>query len=180
MITLRTWWLPGLALLAGLVGWTVAAVSQGGGRLTPVLGVPALITLLVVAAISLGFGLRIRKDRDRKPAERMDPLAAARILVLAQAGAFAGALFGGWHAGVLVQVLTRAVSATGVLVDAALMAVAGVVMVGIGLLVESWCRIRGDDSDPDGGLGQDGQSGGRGVRRGPETEEGYASARHGA
>ena len=180
MITLRTWWLPGLALLAGLLGWTVAAVSQGGGRLTPVLGVPALITLLVVALISLGFGLRIRKDRDRKPAERMDPLAAARILVLAQAGAFAGALFGGWHAGVLVQVLTRAVSATGVLVDAALMAVAGVVMVGIGLLVESWCRIRGDDSDPEGGLGQDGQSGARGIRRRPETEEGYASARHGA
>lgn len=177
MITLRTWWLPGLALLAGLVGWTVAAVSQGGGRLTPVLGVPALITLLVVALISLGFGLRIRKDRDRKPAERMDPLAAARILVLAQAGAFAGALFGGWHAGVLVQVLSRAVAAQGVLLDAALMVVAGGVMVGIGLLVEAWCRIRGDDSDPEGGLGQDGQSG---VRRRPETEEGYASARNGA
>jgi hypothetical protein len=182
MITLRTWWLPGLALLAAVLGWAVATVSQGGGRHTPVLGVPALITLLVVALISLSFGLRIRKDRERKPAERMDPLAAARILVLAQAGAFAGALFGGWHAGVLVQVLTRPVSAGGVLRDAVLMVVAGAVMVGIGLLVESWCRITGDgdDSDPEGGLGQDGQSGVRGIRRRPETEEGYARARHGA
>lgn len=179
MITLRTAWLPALALLAGVLGGTVTLLSQGGGGVTPVLGAPALVTLLTVTGVALGFGLRIRRDRDRVPAERMDPLAAARILVLAQAGAFAGALFGGWHAGVLVQVLTRAVAARGVLLDAVLMVAAGVLLVVVGLLVESWCRIDGDDSDPEGGLGQDGQSGGRAARR-PDTEEGYARARHGA
>ncbi|XNZ00157.1 DUF3180 domain-containing protein [Micrococcus luteus] len=180
MITLRTWWLPGLALLAGLLGWTVALVSQGGGRQTPVLGLPALITLLVVALISLGFGLRIRRDWDRLPAERMDPLAAARILVLAQSGAFAGALFGGWHAGVLVQVLARAVAAPGMLRDCVLLVGGGVVLVVVGILVERWCRIPPEDEAGGTNGRQDGRGGGGVPRRRTDPEEGYARARHGA
>ena len=78
-------------------------------------------------------------------------------------------------AGVAVQVLLRAGVEAPTVREAALQAAGGLVLLVVGLIVERWCRIPPEEDAPEGGRGQDG-SPGRPAR--PETEGGYARARH--
>ncbi|MDO5635231.1 MAG: DUF3180 domain-containing protein [Micrococcus sp.] len=182
MISLRTWWLPGLGVAAMAVGWIAAVFFQDSGWPTPSLGLSGVTTTTALSLVCLLFGLRIRRDRDRPVAARMDPVAAARVLVLAQAAGFAGALIGGWHAGVLVQVLSRSADGAPVLSSVLWMLAASLVLVAVGLLVETWCRIPPAEEGGEPGSRQNGGRDGRPPHaeepgREPGTQGGYARAR---
>ncbi|GAA3705557.1 hypothetical protein GCM10022377_19030 [Zhihengliuella alba] len=93
------------------------------------------------------------EDRDapaRKPVPRrdpveMNPLLAARTLILAQAVAYAGAVVGGWHGGVLVDLLGAMAPASATVTTAWVMLAAGVVMSVVGWVVEQFCKLPPDD-----------------------------------
>ena len=83
--------------------------------------------------------------------------------MLAQAGAYAGALIAGWHLGILIDLLPAAgVTSSAVLL--LVMIAAGVLMVIVGWVVEQFCKLPPEDpSAPDAG----------GHKR--EDNEGYAA-----
>ena len=135
------------------------AVASGGlrlaeGRGATLLPVPALASavLLLIAALVMSLGWTVRQyTKGKRPG--LDPLLAARTVVLATASTYTGALLSGWYGGQVLIVLRDlafparravAVSAGAALVCAVLLAVAG-------LVVERWCEVRpGDPDDPSG------------------------------
>ncbi|WP_309081686.1 DUF3180 domain-containing protein [Zhihengliuella sp.] len=97
-----------------------------------------------------GPGSEDRGQSDRRPAPRRDPvemspLLAARTLILAQAVAYAGSVVGGWHGGVLVDLLGAMAPASATVITAWVMLGAGVVMSVVGWVVEQFCKLPPDD-----------------------------------
>jgi len=136
---------PRLVLVAAL-----AAVGSYGllrlveGRGATVLP-PSMLSSVVVMAIAIGVGLagwNVRQFvRGKRPG--LDPLLAARTVVLATAASYTGALLSGWYGGHVLLVLRdlgiaarREVAAA-----AALALLASAVLAVTGLVVERWCRI---------------------------------------
>lgn len=176
MIALRSWWTVVAVAVAVLLGWLAGLAAPSLGWGAPVVGRSGLITVTAVSVLCLVLGWRVRRDREKPPAARMDPIAAARTLVFGQAAGFAGAALAGWHAGVALQVAARAGAGAPTVREAALQAAGGLVLLAVGLVVERWCRIPPEGDAAEGGRGEDGTAG-RGRAPRPETEGGYARAR---
>lgn len=152
----RTPW-PRLLVVAVLTaGVVLLGLRFAEGRGATVLPVPLLSSLVValIAAVVLGLGWNVRQyTRGKRPG--LDPILAARTVVLATASAYTGALLTGWYGAHALLVLgdlhidarrELAVSTVPALVCTVGLAV-------VGLVVERWCEIRGDDdeSGADGG-----------------------------
>lgn len=123
-----------------------ARSTTGAGLLVPPLSLP--LTLLVIAGVLLGLGIALRRAVTRKSAKAVNPFHAVRLLAGARAAQFAGALLGGFGAGLVLQLLTRAVmpppaSWTPML----LVFVAGLLLVVSGIITETLCRV--PPSDPE-------------------------------
>lgn len=136
-----------LTLAAGAI---LNGISVGAGG--PVLQPPLLLFFisLVIAGITLFFGLEVRKYSNRqrrKDAKLMDPLLAARTAVFAQACAYTGAVMAGWSTALLVfQIpLFAARQLWAPLLEAGANLLGGLVMVIVGLIVEAWCKIPPED-----------------------------------
>lgn len=140
---------------AGLVGLVVALlvwsfVARGGG-LVPAPPVLAAVLLVVMGAAVLVVAWPIRRYLKGKATKRLDPMRATRALVLAQAGAITGALVVGWYAGALALTLARLsleVSQVRALQLGA-MVVLGGLLIGAGLVAQSWCRVDPPEDDED-------------------------------
>lgn len=121
----------------------------------PDLPIAAAITLglLGVAEFVGGYMLRGRIER-RRGAPPVDPLLAARALLVARASAFAGAAVAGLWAGLLVHTLPDAGSVTAAASDSVtggIGLVCALILVGAGLWLEYCCRAPEDpdqDADP--------------------------------
>lgn len=82
----------------------------------------------------------------------LNPLLAARTVVLAQACAYAGTVLLGWHTGIFLDQLRvwTMGAGGGVMWLALAMVGGGLAMMAVGLLVEWFCRIPPDDAEGDG------------------------------
>ncbi|GAA2041536.1 hypothetical protein GCM10009720_22580 [Yaniella flava] len=154
MTSIRYGWVVLIVLLAAILGWLAAFFTAESGWAIPALGYPAVMTLAAVGVLELILGIRVLKDRQRPVADRMNPVAAARTLVLAQAGTYAGAAFGGWHAGILLHRVPHVGFGSSVVTEATALVVTALVLVIIGFIVEQWCRIPPDDTDGNGNYHQ--------------------------
>lgn len=159
MITIRYRWLAVIVLAAGVVGW--AANSIVGSNAAPVLSPVALVAIILVTAATLVLGLRVRRWRNGARDRELDPLAAARTVVLAQAVAYAGALLLGWHAAVFLTLLPLWSLRPGHTATWASLAVSagGLLMIVTGLVVERFCKLPPEDSNgntPGAGNGEEG------------------------
>lgn len=140
--------LVALAALAGAVGWGISALVMGqAGRIVPV---PSLapITMWMLAVALLGWTLLARPRLLRQPGSRpMPPLLAARTAALAMAGSRTGALIGGFYAGVLLAVIPRTETETGLstLWAAALTVAASILLVVVALWLERLCQLPARD-----------------------------------
>jgi hypothetical protein len=168
---------PFRLLLIGLVltvaGWSATVVTTRYSMATPVLPATALATMGVIVAITLVLGIRVLRWRNStKRKKALDPILAARTLVLAQACAYAGTVLLGWHVGIFVDQLRiwNLRSDQGITWVAIAIAGGGLVMIVVGLLVERFCKIPPEDSDAAPGDGKPG----RGVRGEAAGEGEYA------
>ncbi|WP_285727061.1 DUF3180 domain-containing protein [Psychromicrobium xiongbiense] len=165
MRTISPWRLGSIVFVTTVLGWLAATWAGRVGWPAPSLPYSALITLGIVSVGVFLLGWRVRSWREnrsrarqegsRAPAKArpLDPILAARTLILAQASCYAGALLMGWHLGVVVDALSAVVGygapLTLVIQPAVLLGGAAVV-VAVGLLVERFCRIPPDTpEDPD-------------------------------
>jgi hypothetical protein len=147
-----------LALATAALGWTALDLwrDNGGTSLplpwTAVAGTAALMIVVIAAGLPVRRWVRGRRDRP------LDPLVAARTVVLAKAAAYGGSLLAGWYA---AQALALAPDLMGERLTRLVLAiVAAVFAVGIaaaGLVVQRWCRVPPSDSDDDldDGAGRD-------------------------
>lgn len=156
---------PGRLLLIGLVltiaGWSATVVTTRYGLATPVLPVTALATMAVIVVITLILGIRVLRWRNStKRKKALDPILAARTLVLAQACAYAGTVLLGWHVGIFLDQLRvwNLRSDQGITWVAIAVAGGGLVMIVVGLLVERFCRIPPEDTDAGVGDGKNGRA----------------------
>jgi len=140
-------WLAILALVFCGIGWAVNLWANRNGYPVPVLHLSSLLTMLFIVVFILVLGIRVLRWRNGKRDRPLDPILAARTLVLAQATAYAGSLLFGWHTGIFVDQLTLldVRSSQQPTLDALAMMGGGVVMITVGLIVERFCKLPPED-----------------------------------
>ena len=140
----------GAALVAALIAAVVTRIAYGSLPAFPALGGVTLGVLGVAEGIA-GSALRAR-IRHRPGTRPVQPLVAARAVLVAKASAVAGAIMAGAWAGLLVHVLPLAGDVSAAAADA----VAGwvglacaLLLVGGALWLEHCCRTPDDpEQDP--------------------------------
>ena len=153
----RTRWqtLVAVAVVAGSLTYVVMQWWLGrGGNPLPISPVIAVV-LLGLAGVLFSFGRSVRRFvLGSRPG--LDPLRAFRILVLAKASALAGAAQFGFYAAQLIVVSETTDSPGGRALawSNGFAAGACVVLVGVALLVEWYCRVPPVDSpdEAEGGM----------------------------
>lgn len=135
-----------LALLVGnLLVWLLYASI-------PRLPVAAGITLGVLGLAELVAGYLLRARIERRPGARpVQPLVAARAVLLAKASAIAGAVVAGLWAGVLAYTLPRAGDVTAAADDSVSAGIGlgcALLLVGAALWLEHCCRTPDDPDHP--------------------------------
>jgi hypothetical protein len=134
---------------AGLAWFALDLWTRQGGRLLP-LPWFAAIAIVAVAAVVLALGWEVRRSVRGQRSSPIDPLFAARVVVLAKAAVFGGAVLAGWYA---AQALVLFSNVSGLrrerLLVAGATAAAAVVLAVAGFLAQRWCRLP-DDDEPAG------------------------------
>lgn len=158
---------PLLLVVLGVVSAVVALLLQltlgavGLSKLVPQLTLSVTLVLIAVVVVVLALPVRRATRGARRdgaatraaPKRRVDPFYATRVVLIAKASAVTGAILAGAGVGVLVELLTRPVSAASTVWGAVAMLVAAILVLIAGLLAESWCTVPPeDDEKPPGGV----------------------------
>ncbi|MFD8483723.1 DUF3180 domain-containing protein [Kitasatospora sp. NPDC059673] len=155
MKPLRLRLLLGIVAITGLLSWGGARLWDSLGTLP---GVPAYAPFVLAAiamvllAVAISLRSRLKAIRERQPdAKRVDPLHAARALVLGQASALVSAVVTGVYAGVGVFLLgSLEVPARRAQAGTALFSVlAGAAVIAVALWLQHICKLPEDHDDPD-------------------------------
>jgi hypothetical protein len=139
----------GAALVAAVVVAVLARLTYGSLPSFPALGGATLGVLGIAEAIG-GSALRSR-IRHRPGTRPVQPLVAARAVLVAKASALAGALMAGAWLGLLVHVLPLAgdiSAAAGDAVAGGVGLACALILVGGALWLEHCCRTPDDPDDP--------------------------------
>jgi len=146
--SIRYRWLAVFALASGVAGWLINDWATRNSLPPAVLSIFGLLTVVLISGATLVLGLRVRRWQQGRRDRELNPIAAARTLVLAQATAYAGSLLLGWHAGVFIQQLPLWSLRPGhpATWGSLAMIAGGILMISVGLLVERFCRLPPDDS----------------------------------
>ena len=138
-----------VAAAAGLVSFGVFVMITRSGELVPRPPLLAGVLLVVMAGLVLWLARPVRRYLQGRATIPLDPVQAARTVVLAQAAALTGSAATGWYAGQLAVVLTdlSLVANRSRILPLSLLLVAGVVLATAGLVAQRWCRVDPRDED---------------------------------
>jgi hypothetical protein len=138
------------ALFGGLAGWLLVVVLNALDLTPPEVPWTAPIGLVVVAALVGGLAYSTHQ-RIQVRHERVEPSRAVGLLVLGKASALAGALVAGGYFAYALMFVTRldAVAPRDRVIRSAVAVGAGLLLCGVGLLLERACRVPGRRSDED-------------------------------
>ncbi|MEZ0091434.1 DUF3180 domain-containing protein [Streptacidiphilus sp. EB129] len=153
MKPLRPVVLAGITVVAGVLSWGGSRLWNSVGSLP---GVPAAAPIVlaliavVLAVTAINLRGRLRAQRDRVPgAKGVDPLSAARAVVLGQASALVSALVTGVYGGMgvfLLSLMDTVPARKGQALTALFAVLAGVAVMAAGLWLQHICRL---PDDPD-------------------------------
>jgi len=148
----------GFSVVGLVLGLTVAQLSAGFGYGFPASPASLPVSLLVIAVGNYVFSFpvyRYRKQLERyqegvRP-PRPNPFYSVRVMILARASVLAGALFAGWHAGLLIWLVSFSVAPENLILSSSLGLVGAVALI-IGGLISQWnCKTPpSSDSETDG------------------------------
>ena len=140
-------------LISGILSFGYSTYAVNNGLEVPISGITLALSTALIAVILLGLALPIWKYKRSitkvitvsKPLP-VNPFYAVRVLLLSKAAAITGAIFIGWHAGVLVKQLTAPV----VVIDATTPNItalgSAVLLLVVGFIVEQICKLPSDKS----------------------------------
>ncbi len=149
------------SILGAVVAYLLSIWSVRTGRPLPISTPSMLTTLPLIALVLLLIAIPIfkyrsavkaaieKKTSQTKPVKRLDPFYAIRVAMLAKATSIAGAIFVGWHVGVLLTVLGQPTEAATAIVRCVFGITGAVLMIVSGIIVERACRIPPDAGDTD-------------------------------
>jgi Protein of unknown function (DUF3180) len=134
------------ALATAAVAWFVLDLwTRQGGRVLPLPWFAAVAIGLVAVVVAV-LGWEVRRSVRGQRSAPLDPLFAARVVVLAKAAVFGGAVLAGWYA---AQGLVVLFNVSGLrrerLLVAGVTALAAVALSVAGFLAQRWCRLPDDD-----------------------------------
>lgn len=151
--------LSGLILATAVVGYFAASLLVSRGFQVPVSPTNLLITLGAIGVVLLALSIPIWRYRsalrDSKVArpKRVDPFYAVRVLLLAKASSLAGALFAGWHIGVVGYQLFSPVVVPVSALQNGLGFIASFALVASAYVTEQLCKLPNDpDADAEQGV----------------------------
>ncbi len=150
MRTIRPAWLAAVGVALAVVGAIATELSSRASLALPVLPLSSLATMGLIAIVCIFLGLKVRRWRDGKREKALDPLMAARTVVLAQACAYAGAVLLGWHSGILLDQLPTLALRDDLSVIWQMLALmtGGLTMIIVGIVVERFCKVPPEDGKP--------------------------------
>lgn len=150
MRTIRPAWLVAISIVLAVLGFVATELTSRASLPLPVLPLNSLITMGLIVVVCLVLGLKVRRWRDGNREKTLDPLMAARTVVLAQACAYAGAVLFGWHTGILMDQLPTISMRIdlGVIWQMVALMAGALVMVVIGVIVERFCKLPPEDTEP--------------------------------
>lgn len=150
MNSLRPLWVFTVLVIGVVAGYGLQIVATTQGYPVPVLHWTSLVTMGAAALFTLIMGIRIKAFTSGRTRKRVNPIAAARALVLAQASVYAGTTIAGWHGGILLGLLASAPMSSSVVKSSLVMIGGALVMVIVGWVVEQFCKLPPEDpSDPE-------------------------------
>ncbi len=140
-----------VAGVAGIISFVVFALVTRSGTLVPRPSLLSGVLLVVMGGLVLWLARPVRRYLQGRATTTLDPLRAARTVVLAQAAALTGAAAAGWYLGQFVVVATNlALEANrSRLLPLAAIVMAGLALAAAGLVAQRWCRVDPPDEDDD-------------------------------
>lgn len=140
--------LIGLFLIGTVAAYLLELVVQSRGGFIYIPPITVAFTLFAVAISVVLLAIPIRRRVTGKRKEPVDPLYAARVVALAKASSYAGALLLGLGAGVLLYLFGRPISPTGFMLANALAQVtSAALLIAAGLIAEWLCVLPPEDKD---------------------------------
>lgn len=138
--------LAGAGLIIAYLG-ELWLVTSGRRSVAPPLTLA--LTLGVVAVLVLVAAWPVRRAVRAEKKRPIDPLVAARVVILAKASSLTGAVIVGVGVGALVFFITRSVVAGAPMwMSVTVIAGAGALLAA-GLIAESWCTLPPEDPEED-------------------------------
>jgi hypothetical protein len=147
------------AISVGILAYGVCVLLVRAGAQMPVSTTTLIGTLIVIPIVLLILALPIIRYRaaikaalaqaaegKKQPVKRVDPFYALRVALLSKAVSLSGSIFGGWHIGVLIAVLSSPQISAASVWRTAFALVASVAMVVSGIVVERSCKVPPDAS----------------------------------
>lgn len=134
--------------LTAIVSYFLAALLISRGFALPVSPVNFVVAIFLISLVLLALAVPIwryrnalRNQSSKSRPKRVDPFYAVRVVLLAKATAISGALFAGWHIGLLILQVGSAVVVSGLVLQNAFGLAGSVLMIVAGLVTEFICRL---------------------------------------
>lgn len=151
MNSLRPFWVATVLAVGTVAGFTVQLITSANGYAVPILHWTSLLTMGAATVLTLVMGIRIKRYTSGKATSPINPIAAARTLVLAQASVYAGSTIAGWHAGILIGLLGASGSGSTAVKSSLVMIGGALVMAIVGWVVEQFCKLPPEEpTSPEG------------------------------
>lgn len=139
-----------LGALATAAGWLGLDLWNSRGGMAPPLPWTAALGTLGLGAAVVAAGLPVRRWVAGRRERALDPLVAARIVVLAKAAAYGGAVLVGWYAAQGLILLPDLVGDRRTrFVVAAICTLTAIALAVAGLIVQRWCRVPPSEDGPE-------------------------------
>jgi signal transduction histidine kinase len=137
-----------VAVVVGIAAWAVLDARDANGDAAPPIPWTAAVAVAMSAIAVLVLALDVRRWVTGRRERPMDPIFAARVGVLAQAAAYAGAALTGWYLAQAVVVIPDVVGDRRTrLILGLVSAAVSAGLVASGLVAQRWCRRPPDDQD---------------------------------
>jgi hypothetical protein len=151
----KIWTLSLMASAITVVAFFTSRILVSNGMAIPVSPTNLIITLSGIGGLVLMLAIPIWKYKNalkqtsnKQRPKRVDPFYAVRVLLLAKASAIAGAVFLGWHLGVLIALATLPVSAATVVIQNTVALIASALLSVCSYIAEQICKLP-EDKDPE-------------------------------
>ncbi|MEL0625864.1 DUF3180 domain-containing protein [Salinibacterium amurskyense] len=138
-----------IAAAGAAVGWLLEVLLTASGNPIVLPSIALAVSLFLIAVIVVVLAVPIYRSSRGLRKERVNPFFALRVVVLAKASSFAGALLGGATLAIAFYLLSRTITpSSGAVATSFVVSGGAVVLLIAGLVAERLCTIPPDDDDP--------------------------------